>query len=613
MEKKAQLCETCAPLKLHRDKFIIQKVPSSKRAIARARQETSGPSDPIPIISGGRGVELGKLSEHRARQASCNLCYLIAASVAGRRHGTSPNLESPEDPSCSVKWEIDGRAALDGDQSDTINKTRRIRVCWDKPEFKSHEAYLVLVADYGKNLPKSDMHSMGKDHVQYLGRTIDSPHGNQSLAVSWMRLCKDRHGHLCNGPRPPDMARRFYEMVSQSYFGVIDVTNLQLTRLPLLGDTRNYEPTSAPYVALSYVWGDVNSDLYKTKRSNILTYRSHGGLEQVFTLFPKTIQDAIRFVRQLGIQFIWIDSLCIVQDSPRSWKLNAENMDLIYGFSTLTICAADGNDATAGLRATEVQEHDSQHSRTCASGVTLMISWPPENRIKDSKWNRRAWTFQERLLSPRCLIFVDGRIYWQCRSNTMSEDIFRDGQGASWSLDLIQTPLQLLGDLTKRAFWFYIKCLPLYTARHLKFEDDILAAFNGVSRLMERYLEAPFVFGIPTSHLDLALLWQPDRSAARRKPKDADLKWKDLNFPSWSWCGWKNAQMSYEPETLKGCLDDVQSWLMNHTWICWYLRDGHGNLRPLWDKYISKECRHANTIDPSRSRTSRGSTTAATS
>lgn len=151
--------------------------------------------------------------------------------------------------------------------------------------------------------------------------------------------------------------------------------------------------------------------------------------------------DAFNLVRFLGVRYIWIDSLCIVQDSSRSWNLNSRVMDLIYGNALMTICAADGVDSSTGLRAMHPNEHATpQISAVCTPEVRLMVLRPPEIWIRASKWNTRAWTFQERLLSKRCLFFTEGRVYFQCLSTGMSEDIFADREGAGWSLDLVNVP-----------------------------------------------------------------------------------------------------------------------------------------------------------------------------
>lgn len=181
-------------------------------------------------------------------------------------------------------------------------------------------------------------------------------------------------------------------------------------------------------------------------------------------------------------------------------------MDLIYGNAVLTICAADGADAKAGLQALHTEDDTSQLKADCARGVRLMVSRPPETSIKQSTWASRAWTFQERLLSKRCLIFTEGRVYFQCRSTGMSEEIYVDRRGAGWSLDLVSAPLQMFRVLWDRPLQVYMNCVALYTARHLTKSRDILAAFDGISNLLEKAMAAPLIFGLPSSHFDLALL-----------------------------------------------------------------------------------------------------------
>ena len=228
-----------------------------------------------------------------------------------------------------------------------------------------------------------------------------------------------------------------------------------------------------------------------------------------------------------------------------------------------------------------------------------MLTHPPESAIQRSVWNSRAWTFQERLLSPRGLIFVEGRVYFQCRSTGMSEDIVADREGAGWSLDLVNAPLQILRQTESKPIWVYNKLVELYTRRNLTYKSDILAAFSGKYRMLGSQVECPFVFGFPTSHFDLALLWQSENVVQRRKISTGtteDLSEVDGEFPSWSWCGWEGSSMSYGAETLDGVFRDTHTWPMDHTWITWYVQDGYGDLRPLWS-YLncksgsSTECR----------------------
>jgi Heterokaryon incompatibility protein (HET) len=334
-------------------------------------------------------------------------------------------------------------------------------------------------------------------------------------------------------------------------------------------------------VALSYVWGLKKN--YTTDISNIRIHQQQGSLETFLDEIPKVIRDAMDLVRRLGLRYLWVDSLCIVQNSKRSWSLNARKMNIIYGNAHLTICAADGSDAWFGLKALDSTGHSTiQHIEECAPGVRLMVSQLAETGINSSVWNTRAWTFQERLLSKRCLIFTEGRVFFQCRSATMSEDLVSESHGAGWSLDLAKALPQILHELKRRPIRVYMNCMSRYSERQLTQAKDILAAFNGVSNLISDAMGAPFIFGLPSSHFDLAMLWEPLSAVSRRVP-GSEEDFGDFIFPTWSWCGWKGGSLSYRTCQLEGVLTNVHEWLTEHTWIAWYIRDGRGNLRPIWD------------------------------
>jgi hypothetical protein len=173
----------------------------------------------------------------------------------------------------------------------------------------------------------------------------------------------------------------------------------------------------------------------------------------------------------------------------------------------------------------------------------------------------------------------------------MSEDLVSESHGAGWSLDLAKALPQILHELRRRPIRVYMNCMSRYSERQLTQAKDILAAFNGVSNLISDVMGAPFIFGLPSSHFDLALLWEPLSAVSRRVP-GPDEDFGDFIFPTWSWCGWKGGSMSYRTYQLEGVLTNVHEWLTEHTWIAWYIRDGRGNLRPIWDgeSQESKAC-----------------------
>jgi hypothetical protein len=219
-----------------------------------------------------------------------------------------------DDITCEVSWQVDGREILQdqGNHYRTRPRTRRIRLHWNQSSLP--DAYLVLKAPESPYRLGPSQHPWDFESL-FLGRSIKTAAQNTALVKSWLELCDDGHGNMCE----IHPGTQFEEMIAKSYFGVIDVYEMRLTSLP----------PGQKYVALSYVWGE--GDRYKTLLSNVENHKQHGGLEKVALKFPRVISDSIRLVRSLGERYLWVDSLCIVQDSPSSWSLNSSVMDLVYG------------------------------------------------------------------------------------------------------------------------------------------------------------------------------------------------------------------------------------------------------------------------------------------
>ncbi|OCL09069.1 HET-domain-containing protein, partial [Glonium stellatum] len=100
---------------------------------------------------------------------------------------------------------------------------------------------------------------------------------------------------------------------------------------------------SVPYICLSYCWGKTTP--FKTTRAN-LGERIKG---IPFQNLPRTYRDAVTVTLRLGIQFLWIDALCIIQGDPLDWETESANMSRIYGGSYLTLAASSSSHADGGL------------------------------------------------------------------------------------------------------------------------------------------------------------------------------------------------------------------------------------------------------------------------
>ena len=573
-------CTTCTSLDLTTEKFLVRDRAISlkeTRLFHVPYRHRPGRGN-FEVGSSSRSYRLGSLRSIWRKSIFCSFCRLVIHSLTEQPNtkwlnvdaipGTRISRERPDELEaiCYASWQIDGRE-LNRDSSDNVKstqaRTRRIRLHWDRAGFE--ESYLVLVG--GPTLPANDV---------FLGRRVATGKANKELMLNWIESCHKYHGNRCRVIQD----QRFKLMVKQTYFGVIDVQEMRLTKLP----------PDTSYVALSYTWGNIKSP-FKTTLANVR--KSQISIQDIFSKLPQTIQDAINLVKELQERYLWVDSICIVQDSTKSWELNASAMDLVYGNAHFTICAADGDDAGAGILATTKRDF-TQHMETYGPGVRLMVSYPAEAYIKKSAWNGRAWTFQERLLSKRCLIFTDSRVFFQCRSTTMREDITAE-EKLGWSIEHSQAPLQMLNYLNARAILLFMKSVEIYTSRQLTRPENILAAFQGIGNVVGKKLGADLIYGLPRSHFDWALLWEPQSAAdartieprkegeAKRITETPTVQGK-REFPSWSWCGWKDAVIEYKQSITLGSTINLHEWLAEHTWITWYIRDGYGGLKLVWDK-----------------------------
>lgn len=285
-----------------------------------------------------RYQDLGSLNDINDRRHRCQFCLLVSETFSDPE-SSDLQVYNENKILCRLNWEVDGREAATGSGGRRKGRTRRIHLSWYHNEELVKDSYLVFMAPERYVRPNSDAPAVWGDENLFLGRNISEKEDKGVLIRSWLRLCQRYHERLCGDGVERYRKDDFQRMVSQSFFGIIDVLRMRLTSLP----------HDAPYVALSYVWG--NGNPYKTTIKNVMLHRSEGGLGECFEQLPRVIRDAITLVRRLGLRYIWIDSLCIVQDSPHSWRLNARVMDLIYGNAILTICGADGDDSNAGLKA----------------------------------------------------------------------------------------------------------------------------------------------------------------------------------------------------------------------------------------------------------------------
>jgi Heterokaryon incompatibility protein (HET) len=309
--------------------------------------------------------------------------------------------------------------------------------------------------------------------------------------------------------------------------------------------------STAQFVALSYVWGSVSQ--LRLTLSNLPWLSRPGAFgigEDYHDDLPLVIQDALFLVEKLGQRYLWVDSLCIVQEDCESKRQQIRHMDSIYNgavFTIVALAASDANDRLPGVRK-YTRQRPAERMETEREGARLGLATrtrPLWRLINESKYNSRGWTFQERLLSRRCLFFLQDRVVFQCRDKICSEDAFDYPSSVPANLNPLNELPRWQAHLAEKewraAFRFYTNLAIEYTRKDMTKRSDIGNAFAGITTVLESQSGWRMLSGLPDCVLDFALLWAPSGSAQRRRIDARDSQAINYAFPSWSWFGWEGA------------------------------------------------------------------------
>ena len=466
----------------------------------------------------------------------------------------------------------------------------------------------------------------------YSARPMKEGQADLNLVKEWLQNCERYHTYpkcmqrawsaTTEGPGLQGQNSEVETTITESP-PVTDHRAKAAARAPLrVIDVETQAIVEAPhlcrYVTLSYVWGwpqppnsackaplthvEVQPKMFRMTREAFLA--DHGALP---LQLPRTIEDAMFVLKELGEKYLWVDALCIFQDDLEDIQYRVSQMDMIYGAALVTLVAAHGADANTGLLGVRKGSRDAEHQCSAiVDGVRVFISMPMlEEELYRSQlgslleaergiWMTRGWCYQEGILSPRCLIFTRNQIFWKCSEELLCESIqgiegyHRSFQRPAPYAHVFCSPVlasPFEGDASDKSRTsldrvYYILAVEDYSSRGLTFESDALNAFSGIIRGMERSYEGRFVWGLPEAAFDLALLWRPlvtDSSLKRRKM-----------FRSWSWpsCSGGVTYQRHLPRFVQSTIFSQEHAIPIHQYS---IEDALGHLRQIMQPDVTKD------------------------
>jgi hypothetical protein len=387
---------------------------------------------------------------------------------------------------------------------------------------------------------------IGHDYRSIIQPAADSVE-NLRLARRWLSECQHNHKSCmnCVDIAPPTR--------------LVDVgpaDGSQDPRLLLTAEYLNREQDAhpglqLPYLTLSHCWGQTPADApWKTTQATLATFTTSIPIEAL----PKTLHDAIKITRSLGERYIWIDSLCIVQDSPDDWAKESARMGRVYSNSQCTIISSsDGADGGCFSERNVLEITPAALTLKTKDGTQtnklVILPYPPtrEVLVAASPTKSRAWCLQEATLSPRIIRFTKYQTLWECFESHASElagDDFHDAprerqEGCIFAV-VDAHPMSIgwgANKLTAYNYWYSL--VEDYSSRKLTYEEDKLPALSGMAQRMflalieDGKVSDRYIAGLWEQDLLVGLLW---RRAAKPWQKDK-VREENAEYvaPSWSW------------------------------------------------------------------------------
>ncbi|KAG2035011.1 heterokaryon incompatibility protein-domain-containing protein [Suillus americanus] len=335
---------------------------------------------------------------------------------------------------------------------------------------------------------------------------------------------------------------------------VIDCSDPERPKLVLTEGMQGF------YAALSYVWGEPQPHSVCTTK--LSTY-----LESIdILLLPKTIRDAIFCTYSLNLRYLWADTLCILQDSEEDKQREIPQMCDIYRCAYVTIIAASSQKVSEGFLHNRKKPVETLLPFWCPDGKlgTISVDEGDGNaRSSQEPVNRRAWCFQERLLSPRTLVYASHTLQYQCQT-AMNEigDIWNYlpstelGELRLPCMMISRTPCRTLSSNDVEALltaWQNV--LYDYTRRAVSHPSDRLVAISGIAQLFQRWWGSSnrYIAGLWERNLSSDLLWY------RNCPSDGSLVTGQFLAPSWSWAATIGCVVAGWDKKVGNVIWDVQS------------------------------------------------------
>ncbi|KAK1988375.1 hypothetical protein LZ30DRAFT_644416 [Colletotrichum cereale] len=337
-----------------------------------------------------------------------------------------------------------------------------------------------------------------------------------AVLLTWMRVCDGTHD--CSP-------------ISDTTFlptRVIEVRSEGFESCRLICADRG-QTNPGKYLALSHRWGAPDQHKkFCTLKENLESFKEEIKMAEL----PQTFQDAIRVTRSLGIRYLWIDSLCIIQDDPQDWKMESRLMEQVYSSAYATLAASCASGTTDGF----LKSRPWRHCVTLESdrGTYYVCDSIDDfgRDVEQGELNKRAWILQERALSRRTIYFSEKQTYWECGRGVRCETMTKMRNRKASFLGDSDFPHSIDTYVRGMKIELYQDLYQKYSGLALSSIGDRPVAIRGLETRLIRTFKTVGAHGVFDAFFHRCLLWQ----RASRYLSRIDLEsLRGVYVPSWSW------------------------------------------------------------------------------
>ncbi|KAK5721093.1 hypothetical protein LTR15_007057 [Elasticomyces elasticus] len=344
----------------------------------------------------------------------------------------------------------------------------------------------------------------------------------------WLKECDLHHPQCLPVPGHSSLA------LVQRPTRVIDVRAETEHHLQLVetGNLLLQSTHESRYVALSYAWGDESHKRFLATPANYEKLKSG----MVNTDLPKTFQDAIKVTRELGIRYLWIDGLCILQGPGGDFETEAERMEVVFSNAYCVLAASRATGSSDGFLG---ERHDYRMVPISRLGGAHVYLYEPiddfQHDVLDGHLNKRGWVLQERALARRTIFFTGTQTYWQCGSGVRCETMTRiENKEAAFLGDPNFPKVAEDGSKGAQIHLYELLYRTYSTLAFMKAVDRPVGIAGLESRLI-RAFGTSGGFGVFEKYLHRGIMWQRASSEIQKISFPQAVG----EVPSWSWMAYQ--------------------------------------------------------------------------